>query len=108
MQADQMQQRIDHIAQHISDATRLCESNPSLPQELKRSVSELDKRSKAAQQLLLTAEDEEVILDCIDELEELGDRAKRACEKAPNVDEELSTSILIAHDELSELKHELH
>ena len=108
MQADQMLHRIDHIAQHISDATRLCESDPSLPQELKSSVSELEKMSKEAQQLLLTAEDEQVILDCIDELEELGDRAKRACERTPNVDEELSASIITAHDELSELKHALH
>lgn len=108
MQAEQVQQRFDHIAQHIRDAARLCEADPSLPQDLKRSLSALDKRSKEAQQLLLTAEDDESILDCIDDLEELGDQAKRACEKAPNVDEELSTSILIAHDELSELKHELH
>jgi hypothetical protein len=46
--------------------------------------------------------------ECIESLEELGDRAERACEQAGNVDGELKRAVSTMHSELSDLKRQLH
>lgn len=52
---------------------------------------------------------EEAVIQCVDELEELGDQAKAACEKnGGNVDQQLKQAVMQAHEELRNLKHQLH
>ncbi len=41
-------------------------------------------------------------------MESLGDRAKRACGTASSVTPEMKSAVLKVHDELSDLKHQLH
>ena len=56
----------------------------------------------------MQSQDENQVQRCIDELEQLGDRAKDACEQSGNIDSELRDAVMQAHRELSSLKHQLH
>lgn len=107
MQANEIRQRFDHIEQTIHQAAQVCQSAQSVPMDLKDSIQQLDQRSTQAKQVM-QSQDENKIRQCVDELEELGDRAKDACERASNLDGQLKTAVMQAHRELSDLKHQIH
>jgi hypothetical protein len=75
---------------------------------LKNSIQKLDQRSSQVREELQQAQNEDKVIQCVDELEELGDNAKAACEKGGNVDQQLKQAVMQAHEELSNLKHQLH
>ncbi len=109
MRADEVRQRFNQIEQTIHQASQACErAGSGVPMDLKNSIQQLDKQSSQARQQLQNAKDEQSIIQCVDQLEELGDRAKAACEKGGNVDQQLKQAVLQAHQELSQLKHQLH
>ena len=54
------------------------------------------------------SQDEQRIVECVDSLEQLGDRAMQACRRAGSVDPDLRDAVQTAHSELSQLKHQLH
>ena len=109
MQADEVRQRFNQIEQTIHQASQACErAGAGVPMDLKNSIQQLDQQSSQARQQLQNAKDEQSIVKCVDQLEELGDRAKAACEKGGNVDEQLKQAVLQAHQQLSQLKHQLH
>ncbi len=109
MQADEVRQRFNQIEQTIHQASQACErAGTGVPMDLKNSIQQLDQQSSQARQQLQNAKDEQSIVKCVDQLEELGDRAKAACEKGGNVDEQLKQAVLQAHQQLSQLKHQLH
>lgn len=107
LQSSEIQKRFSHIQQTISEATRSCQSAQSVPQDLKNCVEELDKECKTAQSAM-KSQDEDRMRECIDSLEQMGDRAERACQKAGNVDGELKRAVSTMHSELSDLKRQLH
>jgi hypothetical protein len=109
MQANEVQQRVSQIKQTIQKASQACDSaGESVPADLKKSIQQLDKRSDQASETLKQSSDEESIRQCVDELEELGDKAKTACENSANVDQNLKDAVMKAHQELSQLKHQVH
>ena len=109
MQANEVQQRVSRIKQTIQQASQACVSaGDSVPGNIKRSVDELDQQSDQATKTLQQASDEASIRQCVDELEQLGDKAKAACESAANVDQKLKDAVVKAHQELSQLKHQVH
>lgn len=109
MQANEVQQRVSQIKQTISKASQACDSaGESVPADLKKSIQQLGKRSDQASETLKQSSDEESIRQCVDELEELGDQAKTACENSANVDQNLKDAVMKAHQELSQLKHQVH
>jgi len=108
MQANEVRERFNQIEQTIHQATEACQRSDSVSGELKNSIQQLDQRSEKARDELKQTEDENSIRQCVDELEELGDRAKSACQGAGNVDEALKNAVLQAHQELSDLKRQLH
>lgn len=109
MRADEVRQRFNQIEQTIHQASQACErAGAGVPMDLKNSIQQLDKQSSQARQQLQNAKDEQSIIQCVDQLEELGDRAKAACEKGGNVDQQLKQAVMQAHQELSQLKHQLH
>lgn len=109
MQAKEVRQRFDQIEQTIHQASQACErAGDGVPMDLKNSIQQLDQQSSKARQQLQQAEDEQTIIQCVDQLEELGDKAKAACEKGGNVDQQLKNAVLQAHEELRQLKHQLH
>ncbi len=107
MQMNEIQQQFKNIEQTIGQASQACRSSPDVPSDLKECISELDRQTGQANQIL-QSQDEDQIIACVDDLEELGDRAKYACEQAPDVDENVRDAVLQAHKELSDLKHRLH
>ena len=109
MQASQVKQQLPQIQQQIMDAERICQSSQSAPQELKQALSNLSSRSSQAQQMLQSEQDEQRIVQCVDELEELSDRALQACRQSgDNLDSNLKNAVKSAHQQLSDLKHQLH
>lgn len=108
MQANEVRQRFTKIEETIHQATQACQRANSVSTELKKSIQQLDERSEQAHEELKQTQDADSIRQCVDELEQLGDQAKYACERAGNVDQDVKKAVLQAHQELSELKHQLH
>ncbi len=109
MQADEVRQRFSQIEKTIHQASQACErAGSGVSSDLKNSIQQLDQQSSKAKQELQQATDQESIVQCVDQLEELGDKAKAACEKGGNVDQQVKQAVLQAHQELSQLKHQLH
>jgi len=108
MQRNEIRRRVDDVNEIIDRAARACQSDASVPQELKQRIQELDDKSGQAKQMLLNEQNDTRIRDCIDDLEELGDRTKQACEQSGNVNQEVRRAVMQAHSELSSLKHQLH
>ncbi|MDB5815408.1 MAG: hypothetical protein JWN23_2525 [Rhodocyclales bacterium] len=109
MQINEIRQRVTKVEQTIHRAAQACQQDSSVPQQLKQYVQQLDEQSSQGQQLMQGAQDESRIRQYIDNLEALGDRAKQACEQsAGKVNQELKNAVLQAHDELSNLKRQLH
>lgn len=109
MQAEEVRKRFNQIEQTIHQASQACErAGNGVPMDLKNCIQQLDQQSTQARQQLQNAKDEQSIIQCVDQLEDLGDKAKAACEKGGNVDQQLKNAVLQAHQELSQLKHQLH
>ena len=107
MQANEIKQRISHIERSIHQAAQACAADSSVPQDLKKCVSQMDQQSLQANQIM-QSHDETRIRQYVDQLEELGDRARTACQTAGNVNDQLKSAVMQAHNELSTLKHQLH
>ena len=107
MQVSEIRQRFNHVQQTIQNASQACRQATSLPMDLKDCIQQLDQKSGQAQQMM-QSQDENQIRQCIDDLEELGDKAKDACERSGAVDNNVKNAVLQAHRELSDLKHQLH
>jgi chromosome segregation ATPase len=109
MQAEEVRQRLNQIEQTIHQASQACErAGQGVSTDLKDCIQQLDQQSTQAREQLQNAKDDQEIIQCVDQLEDLGDKAKAACEKGSNVDEQLKNAVLQAHQELSQLKHQLH
>ena len=107
MQSSEIQQRFNHIEQTVGQATQVCSNSPDVPDDLKQCITELNQQTSQARQVL-QSQDENQIIACVDDLEELGDRAKFACEQSSSIDQNLRDAVMQAHQELSDLKHQLH
>lgn len=108
MQASELQQRFSQVENTIHQAAQRAESAQAVPMDLKDCIQQLDQRTGQAKKLM-QSQDENQIRQYIDEMEELGDRARDVCEQSSgNVDAELKNSVMQAHRELSDLKHQLH
>lgn len=107
MQVNEIRQQFTHIDQVIDQAMQACSSESNIPQDLQQCLQQMDQESDQAQQVL-QSQDENQIIQCVDSLEELGDRAMRACEQADGISDQIRSAISQAHQELSQLKHQLH
>lgn len=108
MQSNELQQRFSQIENTIHQAAQRCQSAQAVPMDLKDCIQQLDQQAIRARNMM-QSQDENQIRQCVDDLEQLGDRAKDACEQSSgNLDDELKNAIMQAHRELSDLKHQLH
>jgi hypothetical protein len=107
MQPKEIQQRFNQVEQTIHHAAQVCQNATTVPMDLKDCIQQMDQQSSQARQMMQQAQDEQSMRQCVDQLEELGDRARDACERAGNVDNELRSAVMQAHRELSDLKHQM-
>ncbi len=109
MQASQVKDQFPRIERTIDQAAQLCQSANQVPEKLRRSIAQLDSESEQAKQMLAKETNDSTIIECIDRLEKLGDQAMEACKQAgSSVDQNLQSAVKQAHDQLSNLKHQLH
>ncbi|WP_354682983.1 hypothetical protein [Cupriavidus necator] len=107
LQPSEIQQRFTHLQQTISEASRTCHADSSIPPDLMNWVDELDKECQSAKKTM-SSQDEDRIRQCVDDLERIGDRAERACQQAGGLDTKVKDAITTMHSELSDLKRQLH
>lgn len=108
MQSKELQQRFSQVENTIHQAAQRCQQAQAVPMDVKDCIQKLDQQAIHARNLL-QSQDENQIRQCVDDLEQLGDRAKEACEHSTgNLDDQLKSAIMQAHRELSDLKHQLH
>ncbi|CAG9170987.1 hypothetical protein LMG23992_01900 [Cupriavidus laharis] len=107
LQASEIQKRFTHLQQTVSEASRICHSDATLPKDLMSWMDELDKECQSATRVM-SSRDEDRIRQCVDDLERIGDRAERACEQAGSLDAKVKDAVSSMHTELSDLKRQLH
>jgi chromosome segregation ATPase len=108
MQITEIKERFSRVERCIDLAAQACQNQGDTPQDLKNTLSELDRQSDELKLAVNEGEDEDLIRQEVEDLEELGDRAVRACKQAGNLDPQLRDAVQQAHDAISELKHQLH
>jgi hypothetical protein len=107
LQANEIQQRFTSIQQAIGRAAQTVMHEISAPPQLKDCIQKLDRQSSLAKEVI-QSNDESRIRKAVEDLEILGDEAKRVCRTDAQVTPRLSEAVKKVHDELSDLKHQLH
>src|ERR1700687_2021502 len=107
LQASEIQKRFTHLQQTIDQASQACYADATLPKDLIESVDRLDKQSASAK-TVMASNDQVRMRQCVDDLEQLGDRAEKACERATNINAKVKSAVSSVHAELSDLKKQLH
>jgi phage shock protein A len=107
LQSNEIQQRFNSIQQAIGTAAQTCQREADAPSELKDCIERLDRDASQASQVM-QSNDENRIRQCVEDLEQLGDEAKRVCREQPQTAPQLKEAVMRVHDQLSDLKHQLH
>lgn len=107
LQSSEIQSRFTSIQQAIGRASQTLQSDPGTPPQLRDCIQKLDRESSKAQQVI-QSQDENRIRQCVDDLEQLGDEAKAVCRSQASVTPQVAEAVRKVHDELSDLKHQLH
>ncbi len=107
LQASEIQKRFTHLKQTIDQASQACHADSTAPKELIECVDRLDKESASANKLM-ASNDQDRMRQWIDDLERIGDRAEKACDRATNVDAKVKKAVSSVHAELNDLKKQLH
>jgi ABC-type transporter Mla subunit MlaD len=109
MQASQVKEQFPRIQRSIDQAAQLCQTSNQVPDDLRNCIAQLDQESDQANQILAQETNDNKIIECVDRLEKLGDRAMEVCKQAGNsVDQDVQSAVKEAHGALSDLKHRLH
>jgi hypothetical protein len=107
MQFNQIKQQFSQVERVIDQATQALQTDNLASPEIKDTVRQLGSKFSETKQLLLQSQDEAGIRRSIDELEQTGDRAKRAVESG-NVSPQTKNAIVQVHEHLSMLKKQVH
>jgi len=109
MQLSEVKQGIDRVEQCADEADRAVQAG-SVPSELRQSVDAMHQQARQAQQACSSQQqkgDESQLRQVVMQLEEAGDRAMKACQKAGNVDPQVQQAVQRAHEEASKLKKQI-
>jgi hypothetical protein len=106
LQANEIQQRFTHIQQTIQDAEKACRSGDA-PDDLRDCIEKMARESQQVQQVM-QSNDQQRMVEAVDNLESMGDEAKRISRSAPTMSPQVESAVTKVHAELSNLKHQLH
>ena len=107
LQANEIQQRFTSIGKAIGQAAQACSAEPNVPSELRDCIQKMDQQSDLAG-AVLQSHDDNRIRKMVDDLEQLGDRAKQVCGSGASLTPQMKNAVMRMHDELSSLKKQLH
>lgn len=107
LQAKEIQQRLNSVELAIGQASQALSAEPNIPGELRDCIQRLDKQSDLVQEVI-QSRDAMRIRKMVDDMEDLGDRAKKVCSSSANLTPQIKNAVMRVHDELSDLKHQLH
>ncbi|MCG5077989.1 hypothetical protein [Paraburkholderia tagetis] len=107
LRASEIQMRFSHLQQTVSEASRTCHAVTTIPEDVMNWVDELDKVCKSARNIMLSR-DEARIRRCVEDLEQIGDRAQRACQQTGGLNARIKDAVSSMRSELSDLKRQLH
>lgn len=109
MQPSQVKEYFPSVGRSISNAAQLCQITSHVPDNVRDCLSALDRELEQARRMLENEQNDNRIVECIDRLKKLGDRAMHACRQAGNtVDEKVQDAVREAHDAISNLRHRIH
>ena len=107
LQPKEIQQRLSSVEQAIGQAAQALSAEPNIPSELRDCIQRLDKQSDLVKEVI-QSRDEMRIRKMVDDMEDLGDRAKKVCNSGASLTPQIRNAVMRVHDELSNLKHQLH
>lgn len=110
MQTSQLQQRVERIEQCADDAVKaMQQAGDDAPDELRQCVTQMHEQARDLRAKAQQASDQAQLTGSVDSLEQTGDRAKAACRSAGGrIDPQLQSAVIKAHDEISDLKKQMH
>ena len=106
LQPNDIQQRFSHVQQVVNQAEEVCRNDDSVPDEIRDCIQKLAHETDRAQSVM-DSNDGARMVQCIDDLEAIGDEAKRVC-TSTRPSPQVQSVVVRVHDELSNLKHQLH
>jgi hypothetical protein len=107
LQAKEIEKKFTQIEQSIVAASKACLDAKDTSPELKECMTKLGKQSTLAKQAMQSS-DETKIRRFVNELELLGDQAEKACSKDVHATQGIKTAVSKVHNDLSNLKQQLH
>jgi hypothetical protein len=108
MQPNQVMDYFSSIEQSIGNAAELCQLSSDVPEDVRECLSELERESDHARRTLENEDNDNRIIQCIERLEKLGDRALEACHEAGDtVDPLVEDAAQQARDAIADLKRRL-
>jgi hypothetical protein len=103
----QLKQRLDRVERAIGAASQACSVERNLPGELRDCIHKLDRQADKVMQES-AAMDDAALNRIVQELGVLGERARRVCVNVPTLTAQMKSAVLHVHEELQELKRDLH
>jgi hypothetical protein len=103
----QLKQRLDRVERAIGAASQACSVERNLPGELRDCIHRLDQQADKVMQDG-AALDDAALNRIVQELGVLGERARRVCINVPTLTAQMKSAVLQVHEELQELKRDLH
>jgi hypothetical protein len=107
LQLNEIKQRFGRIERDIDEAANTCQSETQLPRKLKECVMEWKQHAATAKSIFESQDNTKIRL-CIDDLEQIGERAEAALTGVSGADLKIKIPIVHAHSELADLKKKLH
>ena len=106
LQTAEIKMRFNHVQQVVNQAEEVCRNDTSIPSEIRDCIQKIAAETQRAGQVM-QSNDQSTMVQCIDDLEAMGDEAKRVCTSAQS-SPQVQSVVVRVHDELSNLKHQLH
>jgi predicted translin family RNA/ssDNA-binding protein len=107
LQQSEIQERFSHLKQTIDEAEKTCKQSQDAPAEVCNVIDKLARESKEAEKIV-QSNDPARITECVDNLEAMGDEAKRVSRSLPTTPAHLESMVTRVHAELSDFKHKMH
>lgn len=103
----QLKQRFDRVGRAIGEASQACSAERNLPGELRDCIHKLDLQADKMVQDG-AALDAAGLNRMVEELGVLGERARRVCVNVPTLTAQMKSAVQHVHEELQELKRDMH